>query len=61
MVSNIKAAYIANVMTITVGDIAATYSLATYVAGCTDANALAVADALLEYSVAAKAYKASVN
>jgi hypothetical protein len=61
MVSNIKAAYIDDVMTVTIGEAVGTYSLATYIAECEDANAKAVADALLEYSIAAEAYKASLR
>ena len=61
MVSNIKAAYIDDVMTVTIGEAVGTYSLATYIAECEDVNAKAVAGALLEYSIAAEAYKASLR
>ena len=54
VVSGISAAYIDNVMYISIGEAEGTYSLATYVANNQD---VALAKALLEYAIAAENYK----
>ena len=59
-VKDIKAAYIDNTMTITVGTASGTCSLGAYVASLGE-NAPAVANALLEYAAAAEAYKVSIK
>ena len=56
-VTNISAAYIDNVMTISVGAHNGTYSLAKYISNCTDSRAEEVALAILTYSRAAENYK----
>ena len=57
VVTGISAAYIDNVMTITVGGESGTYSLAKYISNTTDASAKAVATALYTYSRAAEEFK----
>ena len=57
VVTGISAAYIDNVMTISVGGESGTYSLAKYISNTTDASAKAVAIALYTYARAAEEFK----